>query len=122
MQWLAEWNRREGVPPGAQLSAAGGAGGKQAADGDAAGAPGGASSSGKDGAPAAPPDWRLLLTQPLLRRALLVSSGLAGVCAVVFFVAGLACDALQVGRGRGGAGRGARRALFCLHAMAGRLV
>lgn len=50
-------------------------------------------------------DWRLLFSHPLLRRSLVVSSLLSAVCAVVFFAAGLAADALQVG-GVGEAGRG----------------
>lgn len=41
--------------------------------------------------------WRLLFSHPLLRRSLLVTSGLAAVSAIIFFVAGLASDALQVG-------------------------
>jgi hypothetical protein len=66
------------------------------------------------GGAAAPSDWRLLFTHPLLRRALLVSSGLACVCAVVFFVAGLASDALQAraGGGAAGAARAARGARY----------
>ncbi|GBF89512.1 hypothetical protein Rsub_02084 [Raphidocelis subcapitata] len=92
VRWLAALNGRE-LPQGVRL-VAGGAGG---ADGGGNGR--GGSSCGDGGAAAAVQpqqgDWRLLFSHPLLRRALLVSSGLAGAAAVVFYAAALATDALE---------------------------
>jgi hypothetical protein len=82
VRWLARWNGTQ-LPPGVELSAS---------DAQAWHPTG---TSGKSGGAAAEDsgDWRLLFTHPLLRRSLLVSSGLQAVCAMTFYIAGLSSDA-----------------------------
>ncbi|KAI8467998.1 MAG: major facilitator superfamily domain-containing protein [Monoraphidium minutum] len=100
---LAAWNGRA-LPPGTSLRAGEGEGAAArraeaaAAAAEAGGAPGKRRDGGRSRAPEAGADgggWRLLFAHPLLRRSLLVTSFVSAACAVGFFVAGLASDALQ---------------------------